>query len=125
MLNEIKLVILEEDILDSNAIIPAMRTEKRIEKSDKILDNGVQVEKADDKTENADIAELSFEELSKMESDLDTQIEENEKAIQEQHRKALIDRIQAKRVIIQEQQKQLGFLQQERSTQISKDTQKH
>ena len=44
-----------------------------------------------------DLENLSPEELLAIEADLDRQIEENEKTIAEQQRKALIERIQGKR----------------------------
>jgi len=71
-----------------------------------------------------DLDSLSIEELSEMDIDLDKQIEENEKAIQEQ-RKVLIDRVKGKRAKIAEQQVELRALQQEKSTQPSRASQQH
>jgi len=124
-----------ENILDPNAIVPA------IERGDKIHtpNENISVVGSDKQTEasimvkgkeSADLSldNLSLEELAEMETDLDTQIAENEKVLQEkqeQQRKELIDRIQKKRAIKKEQEAQIENLQQEKNTQIFKDTQQH
>lgn len=72
-----------------------------------------------------EFADLTIEELMEIDVRLDEQIEENAKAIQEQERKAIIDRINGKRAKIQQQELQLNELQQQQKVQNSKDSQQH
>ena len=75
-----------------------------------------------------DLKTLSFEELSELDEKLDAQIMENAKAIEEekkQQRRVLIERVKGKRDIIKVQEAQLQKFQQEKDSQVPKDTYQH